>query len=99
MLTKRFFKTKNDCEVTFELDSGDAKSVTLVCESNGWKPITMKKGRKGGFRAKVRMPKEREFEFRYLVDGKAWVNDDEADAYRPNGFGGENGVLSTTTAA
>ncbi len=99
MLNKRFFKTKDECEVTFEIVPADAESVDLVCESNGWDPIAMKKNRKGAFRAKVRLPREREFEFRYLVDGKAWVNDDEADAYRPNKFGDCNGVLSTAPAS
>ena len=99
MLKKRFFKTKTECEVTFEIASAEAASVDLVCESNGWEPIEMKKSRKGSFRARVRLPKEREFEFRYLVDGRAWINDDQADGYRPNGLGDENGIFSTVSVA
>jgi len=98
MLKKRFFKTKDECEVTFELESADAGSVELICEVNGWAPIAMKKTRRGPFRAKLRFPRESEFEFRYLVDGRSWLNDDGADAYRPNGLGGSNSVLDTTPA-
>ena len=97
MLKKRFFKTKNDCEVAFEVAVEDAERVALVCESNGWEPIPMTKAKKTGmFRTRVRLPKESEFQFRYLVDDQAWLNDDAADDYQPNGFGGSNGVLVTS---
>ena len=99
MLKKRFFKTKDDCEVTFELASDDAEQVELVCDANDWDPIPMKKARNGSFRTKLRLPKEREFQFRYLVNGSAWVNDEDADACRVNQFGGKNGVLSTNPAS
>jgi len=99
MLKKRFFKTKDECEVTFELAIEDASRAELVCEVNGWQPIQMKRARKGPFRTKLRFPKEGTFEFRYRVDERNWLNDDEADAYRANGWGGENGVLDTTVPA
>ena len=84
---------------TFELADGDARNVSLVCEANGWQPVEMRKSRKGGgFRAKMRLPKQRQFQFRYLVDERRWVNDAEADAYRRNEFGSENGILDTTPA-
>lgn len=98
MLKKKFFKTKEECEVTFDLAS-QAERVELICEANAWQPIAMKRTRQGLFRAKVRLPLAREFEFRYLVDRRRWINDEAADAYRPNAFGGENGVLSTTSAS
>jgi len=103
MLKKRFFKTKQECEVTFELASehagSDASKVELICEANGWQPVEMKKTKQGAFRTKMRVPKEREFEFVYRVDQSAWVNDDSADDYRSNGFGGRNSVLDTNSAS
>lgn len=98
MLKKRFFKTKDECEVTFELADLDARNVALVCEANGWSPIEMRKSRKGDFRTRVRFPKERRFQFRYLVDERRWVNDDDADAFERNEFGSENGILDTAPA-
>ncbi len=95
MLTKRFFKTKKECEVSFELATPDAKQVELVCEANGWQPIPMRKGKKGGFRTRIRLPLEQRYQFRYLVDRSSWVNDVAADAYLPNAFGTQNGVLDT----
>ena len=104
MLKKRFFKTKEDCEVTFELAAEtagkDAATVELLCEANGWQPILMKKVKKcGSFRTRIRLPKQREYEFLYRVDRQAWINDDSADGYRSNGFGGQNSVLSTAPAS
>lgn len=96
MIKKRFFKTKQECEVAFELTTEGAGQVELLCEANDWKPVEMKKGRKDTFRTRMRLPNDGRYQFRYLVDREAWINDDEADAYVPNHFGGEDGVLITT---
>lgn len=99
MLKKRFFKTKTECEVAFEILPDDTERVDLLCEANGWEPIEMKKGRNGAFRAKMRLPKEQRFQFRYLLDNTKWVNDETADGYCRNKFGGEDSILDTTPAA
>jgi 1,4-alpha-glucan branching enzyme len=95
MLKKKFFKTKDECEVTFELTTEDANQADLVCEVNGWQPVPMKKAKQGPFRAKMRFPKDERFQFRYLVDGTRWINDTDADEYAANGMGDANGVLDT----
>ena len=97
MIVKKFFKTKDDCEVTFEYANENATEVTLVGDFNDWEPAAMKQAKKAGspFRAKVRLPKNGEYQFRYYVDGNYWANDEEADAYRPNEFGEDNSVVST----
>ncbi len=97
MLKKRFFKTKDECEVTFEYKDATAQEVALVCEANCWQPITMKKAKKANspFKAKVRLPKESQFQFRYFVDGEKWVNDAAADEYWNNEYGESNSVVST----
>ena len=93
MIKKKFFKTKSECEVSFEHSPDEASRVDLVCDANGWKPVEMKKNKSGQFKAKMRFPKESTVQFRYLVDGTHWHNDDEADADRINEFGGRNSVL------
>lgn len=99
MLNKRFFKTKDECEVSFEC-AVEAQSVALAGEFNNWAPAPMSKRRKDGvFYAKVRLPKNNRFQFRYLVDGHTWINDDAADAYVPNQHGSDNSVVDTTPAA
>ncbi len=96
MLKKKFFKTKSECEVVFELSPKGAQEVQLVCEFNEWKPIEMKKNRNGAFRTRLRFPKEKQFQFRYLVDQSVWVTDEDADGYQANQFGGKNSVLDTS---
>lgn len=97
MINKRYFKTKDEVEVTFELPASEAeKSVAIVADFLDWQPTEMKKvARTKSYRFKTRLPKDGQFEFRYLVDEKKWVNDPQADTFKPNVFGEDNGLVST----
>ncbi|MCP5100054.1 MAG: 1,4-alpha-glucan branching protein [Chloroflexi bacterium] len=97
MLKKKFFKTKDECEVTFEVALPEANEVVLIGEFNDWAPIQMKKAKakNAPFRVKVRIPKDGKFQFRYFVNAQAWHNDDAADAYCSNEHGSDNSVVST----
>jgi 1,4-alpha-glucan branching enzyme len=98
MLHKRYIKSKNEYEVTFEHAAPNANRVALVSEANHWQPIAMSRRRKDGvFYTKLRLPADGRYQFRYFVDDERWVNDDAADAYVPNEHGGENSVVSTTS--
>jgi hypothetical protein len=44
----------------------------------------MKKLKNGDFTATVILAKGTQYQFRYLLDDKAWENDWEADAYIPS---------------
>ncbi|WP_371188650.1 isoamylase early set domain-containing protein [Thalassotalea maritima] len=96
MLTKKFFKTKDEAEITFDFSRDDVESAALVGEFNDWQPINMKYVKSAKvFRAKVRLPKDQQFEFRYLLNGDEWENDYKADNYLANEYGSENSVVST----
>jgi 1,4-alpha-glucan branching enzyme len=99
MIKKRFFKTKSDCEVSFEFAPDTGSRVDLVCDANGWEPVEMKKNKSGLFRTKMRFPKESVVQFRYLVDSTHWHNDEEADDSQLNRFGGKNSILKITPQA
>ena len=44
MINKRFFKTKDEVEVTFELSATQVReSVSIVADLSGWQPMAMKK--------------------------------------------------------
>jgi 1,4-alpha-glucan branching enzyme len=97
MLTKKFFKTKNEAEVTFEFTRADVTSAVLVADFNDWQAIEMKFNKKANvFKTKVRLPKNGIFHFRYLLNNTEWENDYKADQYLPNEFGTENSVVNTT---
>lgn len=93
MLKKKYVKSKDEYEVTFELPS-DAQEATLLCSANGWEPVAMKKG-KGTFTAKLRLPANGRFQYRYLINNSQWVNDSNSDGDIPNEYGSMNSVVET----
>ncbi|MBA6390654.1 isoamylase early set domain-containing protein [Colwellia sp. BRX10-3] len=97
MLTKKFFKTKDETEVTFEFNRSDVTKVALVGDFTDWQTVEMKFNKKSqSFKTKLRLPKGGVFHFRYLLNDSEWENDYQADQYLPNEFGTENSVVSTT---
>ncbi|MDG3088318.1 isoamylase early set domain-containing protein [Vibrio hannami] len=98
MIKKRFFKTKDEVEVTFEWPQGDESSVAIAGDFNEWNAQPMKLNKKNkAFSFKTRLPKEGSFQFRYLIDGETWENDHAADAYVANEHGSDNSLVSTVT--
>ncbi|WP_407275522.1 isoamylase early set domain-containing protein [Halothiobacillus sp. DCM-1] len=101
-LTKKPLKTRPVCKVTFTLPAHatqGAKQVMLVGDFNEWSedshPLKQAKT-DGSFSITVDLPVEQAFQFRYLVDGTRWQNDEAADAYTPTPFGNEqNSVVHT----
>jgi 1,4-alpha-glucan branching enzyme len=98
MLKKQSLKTKPITKVTFTLpDSIKAENAYLVGDFNNWdeKATPMKKQKGGAFAITLELEKDREFQFRYLVNGTEWHNDWHADRYVPNPFSGDNSVVAT----
>ncbi len=97
-LKKQVLKSKPVCKVTFrftnEIAQG-AEKVALVGDFNNWDEgaIEMKKLKSGEFTSLIELEKGKSYQFRYLVNGKDWHNDLEADNYVTNGFGVENCVV------
>jgi len=96
MLTKKFFKTKEEAEITFEFKRNDVTSVSLVADFNNWQAVEMKFNKKTqSFKTKVKLPKGGTYHFRYLLNNNEWENDSNADQYLPNEFGTDNSVVTT----
>lgn len=98
-IKKEYFKTKPSCKVTFRLPKDmaqNAKNVFVTGDFNAWQNnhTPMKKLKNGEFSAVIKLDKNKEYQFRYLIDGKTWLNESEADRYVPNGYGEENAVIS-----
>jgi 1,4-alpha-glucan branching enzyme len=97
MLTKKYFKTKDEAEVTFEFNRSGVISAALLGDFNNWQAVEMKFNKKTqSFKTKVKLPKGETFHFRYLLNDSEWENDYKADRYLPNAFGSENSVVNTT---
>lgn len=97
MVSKKFLKSKPVCEVTFQLPAEiDAKKATLVGEFNNWDPAaTPLKKVKGIWKASLELEKGHEYQYRFLVNGDQWYNDQDADKYVPNNIDGDNSVVVT----
>jgi 1,4-alpha-glucan branching enzyme len=96
MPKKQYLKSKPLCKVTFELPSKiKAKSASLVGEFNNWNPeaAPMKRLKSGAWKITMELEKNREYQYRYLVNGQEWHNDADADKYLPNQIDGDNSVV------
>jgi 1,4-alpha-glucan branching enzyme len=99
MLKKQFLKSKPICKVTFTLpEAVKAETAYLVGDFNNWdeKATPLKKAKKDGqLSVTVELDKDKEYQFRYLVNNTEWHNDWHADKYVPNPFSGDNSVVTT----
>lgn len=94
MIEKKYFKTKDYVKVKFTLNT-EAKKVDILGLNNEWKKgVAMTKKKEGIFSAELNLPKESSHEFRYFVDKKVWLNDEQADAETANIFGTTNSVVT-----
>lgn len=89
-------RTRNGtCIVTFELP-GEAAAGGHVCgDFNDWSQTATPLERRddGSLAATVELRAGRSYRFRYLLADGRWENDWHADAYVPNGFGGDDSVV------
>jgi len=99
-IKKRYLKSKPICKVTFKFEPKDNKtyqSVHLVGDFNNWDQNAnrMKKLVKDDtYSIVIDLQTGKEYQFRYLLDGKEWRNEPESDKFVPTHFGdSENSVI------
>ena len=97
-LTKRYLKSRPVCKVTFRLTTelaDGARSAAVLGEFNGWsrKGHPMKKLKDGAFTTTIELDRGQVYQFRYLLDGRVWKNDRDADGYVHTAFASENCVV------
>lgn len=95
MIVKRqFLKTKPVCKVTFQHTAG-AQHIALVGEFNGWNEAStpMKKTKEGVFSTTLELETGREYQYRFLLDGVKWENDEGADKHVATPLGNDNSVI------
>jgi len=100
-LKKKYLKSKPCCKVTFVVtkeQAKDAGKVFLVGEFNNWEPgvTPLRRQKDGSFTRTLDLETDREYQFRYLIDGEIWISDPEADRFAFSPFGDcENSVVTT----
>jgi len=100
MFKKRYLKN-GDVKVEFTLPdavAAEADTVYLVGDFNNWDETAtpMQRYKNGKFKLTLDLEPNRQYQFRYLVNGSQWHNDWEADRYVANPFSGDNSVVDTT---
>jgi 1,4-alpha-glucan branching enzyme len=91
MLAKSYAKNRRTCRVTFVLSreaAEGASRVEVLGDFNAWQEgsTPMKLGSDGSWQARLSLEAGHEYRFRYLVDGRTWLNDWNADKYLPSDF-------------
>lgn len=97
MLIKNYSKSGKICRVTFKCRNAEScKSAIVVGEFNDWsfKKNFMKKLKDGSFSVTLSLQAGNSYQFRYVLDGDTWVNEEAADNYVPNQYGEENSVIT-----
>jgi 1,4-alpha-glucan branching enzyme len=100
MITKEPSTKEGFVRVTFVLPSTMwAERVNLVGEFNDWDtratPMTHNRS-DANWKATIEVPGGRRYRFRYLVDGKEWLNDWHADDHMENPYGSYDSVVDLT---
>jgi 1,4-alpha-glucan branching enzyme len=102
-LKKQFFKNKPVCKVTFSFPveaANDAREVFVIGDFNVWdkSAAPMRKLKDGSFILTLELEANKEYQFRYLIDGERWENDWGADKYVYTPLGDcDNSVVITTS--
>ncbi len=86
--------------VRFSVDAAGARQVALAGDFNGWKPdelfLADTTGR-GHFSVALPLRPGR-YAYMFVVDGASWVTDPRAEAYRDDGFGNLNALVTIEDA-
>jgi len=96
---QEYLESENVCRVTFMLPkvaAPDAESVYVVGDFNDWniEANRMKKRENGDYTITLDLKPEREYQFRYLINGSRWENDWSADKYVKSPYGdSDNSVI------
>jgi Glycogen recognition site of AMP-activated protein kinase len=94
MVQKKYFKTKDYCNVKFSYKEENAETIEILGLNSDWRnSIIMSRKKDGTFSADVSLPKNSKHEFKYLINTKEWANEPSADDQQPNEYGGSNSVI------
>ena len=100
MIKKEPASKQGFVRITFELPSNMwAERVNLVGEFNDWDTTAtpMRRNRSdSNWKVTLELELGRPYRFRYLIDGKEWLNDWHADDHVENPYGSYDSVVDLT---
>ncbi len=98
MIRKKSVKGNGQVKITFVLpDDHPYGKIAVVGDFNGWDPQanTFIHRSNKTYSTTATLEAGHRYAFRYFCDDGSWVNEEQADAYEPSGFGSDNCVLLT----
>jgi 1,4-alpha-glucan branching enzyme len=99
MINKQYSKTKPVCKVTFTITTeqvGKNAEVRVLGTFNEWswdKGLVLT-NKKKSYEGSLELAAGATYEYRYMVNGHSWVNDEAADDYHATPFFSHNCVLA-----
>ncbi|MGD8623220.1 MAG: isoamylase early set domain-containing protein [Anaerolineae bacterium] len=100
MIQKAPSAKKDVVDVTFVLPSNIwAERVNLVGEFNEWDTTATPMSRNrsdANWKVTIELEAGQRYKFRYLIDGKEWLNDWHADDHVENPYGSYDSVVDLT---
>jgi 1,4-alpha-glucan branching enzyme len=100
MIQKESAKDQGFVRITFELPSNMwAERINLVGEFNDWDTTAtpLRRSRSdANWKVTVELEAGQRHRFRYLVDGREWLNDWHADDHVENPYGSYDSVVDLT---
>lgn len=97
-IKKQFLKSKPVCKVSFKVTkemANGASKVNVAGKFNNWNETSdeMNALKDGSFSLSLDLETGQSYQFRYLLDGSVWINDEAADRYEDSGFNSQNSVV------
>ncbi len=103
MIKSNYVKSKKQYKVTFDIPEervGENRDVRVLGNFNDWSwenGLQLKSG-KNSYTGTTELAAGH-YQFRYLIDGHHWANDDSAEAYTDSGHGSTNCCFSLEQVA
>lgn len=103
MALSKVLTAEGKVEVTFTVSAEaaqGAQTINIAGDFNSWSSTDnpLKRSKDGSFSIKLELEANKEYQFRYLLDGTKWENDWKADKYIPAPYSNaDNSVVVTNT--
>jgi 1,4-alpha-glucan branching enzyme len=79
----------------FAFHDDAADSVSVAGEFNGWSQIAtpLKRNTSGLWSTEIVVPRAGRFEYKFIINGRRWIEDPSNGMKAPDNYGGLNSVL------
>ena len=80
--------------VEFRCDAPNAEKVYLAGDFNDWtQPLALHRNSEGLWLTEIKTPGAGRYQYKFIVDGKRWIEDPSNGMKTPDGYGALNSLL------